>query len=326
MENIQLPTFNEMVNQKTLTLEQRKKEIESLKSFDGLTSGIKLAGNKYINHYFFSEIAKVRFDNKPSLFEIMHNEKLKEKLYKGTITKDNNLASNMMGAYTRLSPVCFFKPTIAKFLYTKFQPTSVLDFTAGWGGRMMGAVAYGCKYTGIDTNITLKQNYDIMMEELGGDTEMIWKSALDVDFSNIDYDMVLTSPPYINKELYEHMKPFESSKSYYVDFLIPLITKSLANIKNNGTVCININKEYYEGLLKNGFREANEIVEYQQSTRQNKDGKTKMEYVYCWKNIIKEQIKETIKDCKNGACNNCIKLEEENKILRRKIEQLKLMI
>tara|TARA_R110000868_G_scaffold116173_3_gene309602 strand:- start:674 stop:1675 length:1002 start_codon:yes stop_codon:yes gene_type:complete len=333
MENVILPTFEEMENLKQLSLEERMEDINSLKKFDGLTSGIKYAGNKYIQHYFFREISKVRFENKPSLYEIMQDEELKKKLYKGTFTKDKNLAVNMAGAYTRMSPVCIFKPSIAKFLYTKFKPTAVLDFTAGWGGRMLGAISYGCKYTGIDTNISLKPNYELMMKELGGDATMIWKSALDVEFSSIDYDMVLTSPPYINKELYEHMKPFESSKSYYVDFLIPLINKSLANIKNNGFVCININKEYYEGLLKQGFRKADEIVEYQQSTRQDKEGKTKMEMVYCWRNDLniqtvldKKEIKESTIECKNNSCNNCLKLEEENRILRKKIEQLKLLI
>jgi len=349
MESLILPTFEEMVLCKTLSLEERQKEIKALKSFDGLTSGIKFAGNKYLQHYIFKEISKVKFDNKPSLYETMNDENLKQKLYKGTCTKEKNLAVNMMGAYTRMSPVCVFKPTIAKFIYTKFKPSAVLDPTAGWGGRLMGAVCSGIKYTGIDTNISLKPIYETMMTELGGDTKMIWKSCLDVNFSEIDYDLVLTSPPYINKELYEHMKPFESTKAYYVDFLIPLINKCLANIKNNGIVCININKEYYDGLLKHGFRKADEIIEYQQSTRQDKEGKTKMEMVYCWRNeIYIQKIAEPVleqpvlaqpvleqpvlaqpvlkEDCTNRSCYNCIKLEEENRILRRKIEQLKLLI
>ena len=33
---------------------------------------------------------------------------------------------------------------------------------------------------------------------------MLWQSAPDVDFSNIDYDFVLT--PYVNLEIYEHME------------------------------------------------------------------------------------------------------------------------
>ena len=79
METITLPTFQEMVDLKTLTLEERKHDIDLLNKFDGLTAGIKLCGNKYIQHYFFKEMAKVKFDNKPSLYEVMNNEELKQK-------------------------------------------------------------------------------------------------------------------------------------------------------------------------------------------------------------------------------------------------------
>jgi DNA modification methylase len=194
---------------------------------------------------------------------------------------------------------------------------------------MLGAVSYGVKYTGIDTNISLKPIYKLMMDELKGDTHMIWEDCLKVDFATINYDMVLTSPPYINKELYEHMKPFENNKVYYKKFLIPLINKCLANIKNNGFVCININKEYYDCLLGYGYREADDIIEYQQSSRK-KEGKSKMEYVYCWINKLEikevKEDKEVKKECNNKKCNNCLLLAEENRELRRKIEQLKLLI
>ena len=331
MESVILPTFDEMLACRTLTAAERAKDIKAMKDFDGLTSGIKLAGNKYLQHYFFSEIAKVKFDKKPSLHEVMQDETLKQKLYKNTITKDKNLPVDMMAAYTRMNPVCLFKPSIAKFLYTKFKPTSVLDPTAGWGGRMLGAVASNIKYTGIDTNLSLKPKYEAMMAELNGNTTMIWESCLDVDFSKIDYDMVLTSPPYINKELYEFMKPFESSQAFYKTFLIPLITKCLAHVKNNGPVCINVNPEYYEALLQHGFRKADEIVHFQQSTRQDKQGKTKLEYVYVWRNqgTPQPEIINLSSICKVGEtspCLNCSKLEEENRILRKKIEQLKLLI
>ena len=59
------------------------------------------------------------------------------------------------------------------------------------------------RLTGIDTNINLKPAYDKMIENYGGN--MIYDNCLNVDFSQIDYDFVLTSPPYINLEKYECM-------------------------------------------------------------------------------------------------------------------------
>ena len=98
----------------------------------------------------------------------------------------------------------------------------MLDPTAGWGGRMLGAWALGIDYTGIDTNVNMKPAYDSMIEMLNSKTpaifeepklQMLWQSALDVDFSTLDYDFVLTSPPYVNLEIYEHMELGKVMKS-----------------------------------------------------------------------------------------------------------------
>ena len=42
----------------------------------------------------------------------------------------------------------------------------MLDPTAGWGGRMLGAWALGIDYTGVDTNTNMKIAYDNMMDML----------------------------------------------------------------------------------------------------------------------------------------------------------------
>ena len=42
---------------------------------------------------------------------------------------------------------------MAMEIYTKYQPTTVLDFCAGWGGRLVGACALNIKeYIGIEMN------------------------------------------------------------------------------------------------------------------------------------------------------------------------------
>ena len=109
----------------------------------------------------------------------------------------------------------FFKPTIAMNVYSQVKATAVLDPCAGWGGRLLGAVAMGLKYVGIDTNVALKPAYDEMMTTLGITSTMLWQDALSVDFSAIDYDCVLTSPPYVNLEIYEGMTPFQSDFAFY---------------------------------------------------------------------------------------------------------------
>ena len=43
-------------------------------------------------------------------------------------------------------------------MYKKYDATRVLDFTAGWGARMVAAMALDIDYIGIDSNKSLNNN------------------------------------------------------------------------------------------------------------------------------------------------------------------------
>ena len=111
---------------------------------------------------------------------------------------------------------------------------------------------------------------------------MIWDNCLNVDLSQIDFDLVLTSPPYINLEKYENMALFKSDDEYYNDFLIVMLNRCLQHIKNNGWVCINISMVMYDKLInKYGYRECDE-KHILPNAKDNQNLK-KCEYIYCWK-------------------------------------------
>ena len=79
--------------------------------------------------------------------------------------------------------------------YISISATKVLDPTTGLRGRMLGAYALDIEYTGIDTNENMIDAYQEMMNKLDfNKLTMIFHSCLEVDFSTIDYDFVLTSP------------------------------------------------------------------------------------------------------------------------------------
>jgi hypothetical protein len=180
--------------------------------------------------------------------------------------------------------VVFFKASTAKWLYKKFGATAVLDPTAGWGGRMLGAWALGIDYTGIDTNTNMTEAYQGMVDRLpdnNSELSLIFDSCLDVDFSKINYDFVLTSPPYVNLEMYENMTKYESNEAFYKKFLIPLLDKCLKHIKNGGYVCFNISPKMYADLLKFGYRAADLEEDLLQQKRLGVDKEDK---IYCWKN------------------------------------------
>ena len=183
-----------------------------------------------------------------------------------------------------------FKATTAKYLYNKYNAKSVLDPTAGWGGRMLGAWALDIDYTGIDTNIAMKPAYDAMIKMLDSKTpailekpnlQMIWQNALDVDFSQLNYDFVLTSPPYVNKELYEHMDPWESDQKFYTEFLIPLWDKCMKHIPAGKHVAFNISPKMYDDAIKHGLKPCDNEEDLLQQMGPKK-GKKKQDKIYIW--------------------------------------------
>lgn len=173
-----------------------------------------------------------------------------------------------------------FKPSIAKWLCDKFEPSTVLDPFSGWASRMIGCTSSGCKYIGIDNNKNLVQGYNEIREELdiSNLTEIIFDDCLKIDYSKYDYDMVLTSPPYYNIELYSYTE--KRRKKKWNEFYKEIFQKLFDGLKINGYFCINVNTEIYEKVLKPMLGEAFEKIEYPKNYRRKQ--KVNSEYIYIW--------------------------------------------
>lgn len=279
-------TFQEIVDDKQLTYDELVKDIESLKKFKPTGEKQSFAGNKILYHFQMANLLQTRVVGKKMILpEILLDDEAYEKLAINVakLKRTGTMANRFFEAYRFNQSVVFFKPSTAKWIYNTFQATHVLDPTAGWGGRMLGAHALGIHYTGIDTNTSLQPAYQGIMELIQDPKmTMIWEDTLAVDYEAIDYDFVLTSTPYVNKagkmvEIYEHQVIMDD---FYGKFLVPLIEKSLRHIKRNGKVCFNMNSVMYEEVAKR-FRPANEQHDMLQQKRLAKD---KGEKLYVWQN------------------------------------------
>lgn len=294
-----IPTYQQVIDCKKLSFAKLVDEYKKLQKYKVLDNRNCFAGNPILYHYQLDNLCKVKTKNGDSFKDVMEDENKKNELWikcnkYAKSSRPNNAPLRIFEIWRRMSgAIVFFKPTTAMYIYKKFNATAVLDPTAGWGGRMLAAAALHIKYTGIDTNVGLIDAYDEIMNLIDGPLKnrpenrqrrmkMIWNNALNVDFSQIEYDCVLTSPPYINLEMYENMIPFKDKENYYIDFLIPLIDKCLASIKNNGKVCINIDTKMYKDLMSYKYRECNESYDLKQQLIQ---GKNKGNKIYCWYNI-----------------------------------------
>jgi len=302
-EHLESVTIQDIENHKTLSAKELKKDLDNLKKFDASENANNFFGNKFLYHHQFKNLLKCkREDTNKTIYDIYNDPAQWEKMLENTRKRNRGgrtAAGNIFECFRiNLGSVVMFKATTAKYVYKKYNATSVLDPTAGWGGRMLGAWALGINYTGIDTNTEMKPAYDEIMRFMGNDAnefgnglfvennssnlKMLWQSCLDVDFSKIDYDFVLTSPPYVNLEIYEHMELWNSDTAFYKEFFIPLWQKCIDNIKIGGHVCFNISPKMYDAAVENGLPICDMEEDLLQQLGQQKK-KKKQDKIYIWK-------------------------------------------
>jgi hypothetical protein len=186
------------------------------------------------------------------------------------------------------SAIGLFKPVTAMELYSRFNPTSVLDPCMGWGGRLLGCSALDIpNYIGIDCNVTLKEPYENMVDllvrlETKTNIQLIFKDALLVNYSELEYDMVLTSPPYYNIEIYQGTT--RKSHEEWNTFYKTLFAETYKHMKIGGHFCLNINIEIYETICIDLLGEADIILPMKKKGHpKNQYCKTTYkEFIYIW--------------------------------------------
>jgi len=285
-----IPTIEDVYAHKKITGSKLTNDLQKLLEYDADKPNRCFAGNAFLFHHQIENLCNVRNNGKESLREVMSDPTKYAAFYQRVLDmgRSGNMPNRVYEHHRFNGGAVFFKPTTAKYIAKLFGATHMLDPTAGWGGRMLGAWAAGCAYTGFDINTDLKAPYETMLNSKSFKTfyqhrplDMRWENFLTADISGIDYDLVLTSPPYINKEMYPHMPAFVSKAAFYTDFLIPLINKCRDNMKRSGWVCINISPQMYKDLtVTNGYP----VSERQEPLLQQKRlGKDKGDQIYCWR-------------------------------------------
>jgi hypothetical protein len=253
--------------------------------------GLALAGSKVIRHLFIHHIIKTKTKTGLSFYDAMHDETRREKYIEITqrYGRDAYQAFSLWNGCINT-----FRPTAAKWLYKRYNANvGVLDFSAGWGGRMLGAFASGVPYIGIDTNLELIDPYHriaVDYNPLDVPWRMIWGKAEDADFSTLKYDMVMTSPPYYNLETYQHMPEYTSVDDFHTRFLVPVVVKAFRYLRVGGHMALNMPESMYNAV-KDSLPPLLEIVPYMKRNR-NAGLKTNIkstdtsERIYVWKKTV----------------------------------------
>jgi len=280
---------------KPITLEKIKREFQILQNIDAKEMSVSRKGNDIVDYFTFTERLRTKGKYNINFYEFVEQiEEFKKKKFIHNMlnyyekVKNKNKTKNEYVVYKEVYNICIsainlFRPLMAMEIYTRYNPTSILDFTCGWGGRLVGACALNIpNYIGIDMNTDLTKPYEEMKlfleERSQTKIDIRIADATKIDYSQLVYDMVFTSPPYFFLEKYPNNTDYESKEKMKTQFYLPLFSNTFQHLKKNGYYCLNVNTEVYE-IAVSLWGKANEMIPLKKSKRQNKY----TEYIYVWK-------------------------------------------
>jgi hypothetical protein len=155
-----------------------------------------------------------------------------------------------------------FKATLAISIYKMFQVKRILDFSAGWGDRLLASIAYGAeRYLGYDPNPELQNGYQEMISMFTNHSNNNSKYEVKMEAfetANMEetetFDLIFTSPPYYDFETYipgdkeaaktQSIVKYPRFHTWMVEFLFKSILKCWNKLIIGGNMVIHLSDVY----------------------------------------------------------------------------------
>lgn len=229
-------------------------------------------GNKASDYFHQTNRNHCASVNSPSPFRTWTNEKLRRNWLKSLWTlgyKEINSANLRQAIALRNYTAQQFRASAAKAIYELLESRDVLDFSAGWGDRLVGfcAAPRTVSYFGCDPNSNLFEDYNQQVKTYGGDKKltMVNAAAEDLDFGKERFDTVFTSPPFYRSERYttdenQSWVRYKNLHAWTNSFLLNAIQKSWNALKPNGFLAINLADVYSEGKVNKICDSTNDFI------------------------------------------------------------------
>lgn len=170
----------------------------------------------------FSEAERIKCSGKSvfmspyEFFKTYHTEIYTKARKELGYRKDNKYLLNKKARYLIYSSnysCSLFKISQALNVLNYFKPKTWLDFSSGWGDRLLASIVYGVdKYVGVDPNKKLLGPYNKIIQTIEKDKSrynnytIVFDEFQKANIPDIKYDLVFTSPPFFVLEFYESMK------------------------------------------------------------------------------------------------------------------------
>jgi len=173
--------------------------------------GVKVA------NYFMNFRYKLKASTKNSVEENLKDIKSIKKITHKIITlgNTNNIRLGSFFTFASLTAggqkIGNFMPIVAKTIYEKYCPeknANILDISAGFGGRLVGAMSskYHYRYTGVDPSTEAIEGLNklihfLKVEDRAKVIKLPFEDS-DKELEDDSFDLCFTSPPYFQKEIY----------------------------------------------------------------------------------------------------------------------------
>jgi len=269
---------------------------------------------------YFPHAYEIRCNKMKTAMEAYLDDKILMSAIKKSMSHNHNITDNsvrkILKLHTGVQTVANFRPSTAGCIYELFSGDGVVwDMSAGFGGRMLGAMTSNRlkKYIAVDPStktfdglIQMKEDLkdlhdkEIELYETGSELFTPDKESLDLCF---------TSPPYFNCERYSEDKgqsciQYDNKDAWLNEFMKETLDNCYWGLKPEGILMINIaNVASYKTLcddtvemaLKCGF-ELIDTFGYTLSNINKAGFKIEPVYIFKKRSYIKNGS-DIIKDC-----------------------------
>ena len=148
-----------------------------------------------------------------------------------------------------------FKPSVAKAIVGKYSSEGdvVVDFAAGYGGRLVGCLTLGRRYVGIEpcesqVRGLLRTLRVITRRGVAPGVAEVWKGCAEEELKLLrrgSVGLVFSSPPYYDWEKYasqptQSFLRYKTYESWVKGFLVPVLRESRRILRKEGFVVLNV--------------------------------------------------------------------------------------
>lgn len=161
--------------------------------------------------------------------------------------------------YPNTAAVATFRPTAARAIYLRFSGRldPVLDVAAGFGGRLLGALATERQYVGIEPSgrtVAGLRRMEQMLRELGliRVHPVVKHASAEMALAGLpsaSFPLVFSSPPYFSRERYadepsQSFRRYPTYESWRDGFLTHVIAEAHRLLERNGRLVLNVSDPF----------------------------------------------------------------------------------